>query len=88
MALLEEVSHWGWTHIEVLDAQTRPSVSLPADPDPELLIYSPAPGLPACHQTSYHDDNGLNLFFFVVCFVLFFGTGFLCVAMAVLELTL
>jgi hypothetical protein len=32
--------------------------------------------------------SGAGILFFWFCFVLFFKTGFLCVALAVLELTL
>jgi hypothetical protein len=50
---------------KVLDIQAWP-VSLclfllPADPDVALSATSTAPWLPACHQASRHDDNGLNL---------------------------
>ena len=29
--------------------------------DVALSVLSPAPCLPACHHSSHHDDNGLNL---------------------------
>ena len=54
-----------------------------------LLSWSPVLGLPACHP---EPDLVRSYFSFLfVCFVLFFlffETGFLCVSLAVQELTL
>ena len=60
VVLLKEVCHLG-VGIEVLYAQTTPSVAhspllLPVDQDVELSAPSPA-----CHHVFRHDDTNLNL---------------------------
>ncbi|EDL00953.1 mCG1047212, partial [Mus musculus] len=45
----------------LLQAQSIRLFLLPADPDVELSVPSPAPCLPACHRASRCDNNGLNL---------------------------
>jgi hypothetical protein len=61
VVLLEERCHWGWLWGLWCSNQTQCVSSLQStDPDVELSGDSPAPCLPACHQASCHDDNGLN----------------------------
>jgi hypothetical protein len=75
--------------------QRRHFICVLAGRMPESLLWGCRPGMGAGDSVAYTGDESAQhfpfIFFvclFVCLFVCFFKTGFLCVALAVLELTL